>query len=150
MSALPIVFTFLQFLVDPKRINAHLGDPAVEQHAACTSARPASAAAAGWLNDTKFAPHGNSGNGAPVFLSEEGDMSTRRWVRSVARDPTVRWVGGSVSVWRKGATHRRRVFRLVKGSNESGASLKNVHLFDETGDRPPPCSTPKLRLYCGG
>ncbi|CAK8987236.1 Hypothetical protein (Fragment) [Durusdinium trenchii] len=26
----------------------------------------------GWLNDTKFAPHGNSGNGAPVFLSEEG------------------------------------------------------------------------------
>jgi hypothetical protein len=24
------------------------------------------------LNDTKFAPHGAAGNGAPVFLSEEG------------------------------------------------------------------------------
>ena len=27
-----------------------------------------------WLNDTKFAPHGASGNGAPVFQSEEGGM----------------------------------------------------------------------------
>ena len=26
------------------------------------------------LNDTKFAPHGNAGNGAPVFLSEEGEI----------------------------------------------------------------------------
>jgi len=24
------------------------------------------------LNDTKFAPHGAAGNGAPVFLNEEG------------------------------------------------------------------------------
>lgn len=98
MSALPIVFTFLQFLVDPKRINAHLGDPAVEQRAACTSARPASTAAAGWLNDTKFAPHGNSGNGAPVFLSEEGEiMSTRRWVRSGSNGAVGRWVGVGVA-----------------------------------------------------
>ena len=27
---------------------------------------------AGWLNDTRFAPHGTAGSGAPVFLNEEG------------------------------------------------------------------------------
>ena len=32
------------------------------------------------LNDTKFAPHGAAGNGAPVFLSEEGaDRAEMPW-----------------------------------------------------------------------
>eukprot|EP00435_Cladocopium_sp_Y103_P017416 s5332_g4.t1 len=46
------------------------------------------------LNDTKFAPHGAAGNGAPVFLSEEGDLYLYHGPRCEAghsgiRTPTV-------------------------------------------------------------
>ena len=43
------------------------------------------------MNDTKFAPHGDTGNGAPVFLSEEGAGGVKggRWF----------WFGPLAFVW---------------------------------------------------
>lgn len=43
------------------------------------------------LNDTKFAPHGAAGNGAPVFLSEEGDLYLYHGPKCEAGHSGIRW-----------------------------------------------------------
>jgi len=43
------------------------------------------------LNDTKFAPHGAAGNGAPVFLNEEGTLYLYHGPRCEAGHAGIRW-----------------------------------------------------------
>mmetsp|Transcript_68377 Transcript_68377/g.160301 ORF Transcript_68377/g.160301 Transcript_68377/m.160301 type:complete len:1015 (-) Transcript_68377:327-3371(-) len=46
----------------------------------------------GWLNETRFAPHGAAGSGAPVFLNEEGQMYLYHGPQCAAGTIGSRWI----------------------------------------------------------
>ncbi|CAL1164227.1 unnamed protein product [Cladocopium goreaui] len=89
------------------------------------------------LNDTKFAPHGAAGNGAPVFLSEEGDLYLYHGPKCEAGHSGIRWYlikslglaeSGEVELF----THRWRALDLpcFKVETPIGTEVVAGSIFD--------------------